>query len=235
MWGASLLVCWIESTRQWSRTNMAQLWSRMEQDTAPRPEHIPSLAPLRAPGQAGNVCTSPLLSLQSKSYLNQITKYPDAVLLMPPFVCSVFASFAFLHHFSRGLCPFFPAHLRCWFRSHTFVSDSDIDDGNLFLHISRAPTSFQVLSHSLGLVLITPLQIISAMTVLVCESMTGWYIRCPEVGSMTAALRPLHLQPNHHCNTAQSYPYPAEAVLGWYRQNPWELKINSCNNIRGIT
>ena len=136
MWGASLLVCWIESTRQWSRTNMAQLWSRMEQDTAPRPKHIPSLAPLRAPGQAGNVCTSPLLSLQSKSYLNQITKYPDAVLLMPPFVCSVFASFAFLHHFSRGLCPFFPAHLRCWFRSHTFHADSDIDDANIF-YISR--------------------------------------------------------------------------------------------------
>ena len=88
----------------------------------------PHLAPLRAPGQAGNVCTSPLLSLQSKSYLNQITKYPDAVLLMPPFVCSVFASFAFLHHFSRELCPFFPAHLRCWFRFHTFEGDSNIDN-----------------------------------------------------------------------------------------------------------
>ena len=112
---------WLNYGRGWNKT--------------PRPKHIP----LRAPGQAGNVCTSPLLSLQSKSYLNQITKYPDAVLLMPPFVCSVFASFAFLHHFSRGLCPFFPAHLRCWFRSHTFHADSDIDDGNIFLHISRAP------------------------------------------------------------------------------------------------
>ena len=36
---------------------------------------------------------------------------------------------------------------------------------------------------------------------------------------------------NSFSSTAQSYPYPAEAVLGWlfnrYRQNPWELKINS--------
>ena len=178
---------WLNYGRGWNKT--------------PRPEHIPNLAPLRAPGQAGNVCTSPLLSLQSKSYLNQITKYPNAVLLMPPFVCSVFASFAFLHHFSWGLCPFFPAHLRCWFRSHTFDADSDGWRWKYFLHISRALTSFQALSHSLGLVLVTPLQIISAMTVLVCESMAPWYIRCPEVGSMTAALRPLHLhtQSLHYC------------------------------------
>ena len=36
-----------------------------------------------------------------------------------------------------------------------------------FVHISKAPTSFQGLSHSLGVVLVTPLQIISAVTVLV--------------------------------------------------------------------
>ena len=144
---------WLNYGRGWNKT--------------PRPKHIP----LRAPGQAGNVCTSPLLSLQSKSYLNQITKYPDAVLLMPPFVCSVFASFAFLHHFSRGLCPFFPAHLRCWFKSHTFEGDILILTMEIFCtYLESTYFLLQALSHSVGLVLVTPLQIISAC----CVGMKVW-------------------------------------------------------------
>ena len=198
---------WLNYGRGWNKT--------------PRPKHIP----LRAPGLAGNVCTSPLLSLQSKSYLNQITKYPDAVLLMPPFVCSVFASFAFLHHFSRGLCPFFPAHLRCWFRSHTFEGDILILKMEIFCTYLESTYFF---SGSLSFIGCCSCHT-SANNF--CSDSVGMKV-WPADTFVARRLAPwlLHSDPCT-CNPSQSYPYPAEAVLrslfNRYQWNPWELKINS--------